>query len=297
MCKGFSKAILRHVDFSKGLYFQEDLKKLNELMEAEGFDGSARLDFSYNLDANMKINLDQINKQDRERKEAMAKVGEEKNEMNFEKMKDMMGGEKPNQVFEYKPQEADDEIGKELEIDMEEEIKSDFEDEDDDPLEYSAEHLEEFMSELKRQEPEVHHTQQSDQLISNFLNQVSTWDPNRTSGKSATGKKSIASTWGGPETISNSLAYSPTNASPKRLIDKMESIESAEEESGESSKEPQSQVNPNNMAKYETREIMAWIQAERDEDGVPPLECSKLFESQDVVEEMSGKEGMQRYLA
>jgi len=58
LCKGFSKAIMRHVDFSKGLYFQEDLKKLNELMEAEGFDGSARLDFSYNLDANMKINLD-----------------------------------------------------------------------------------------------------------------------------------------------------------------------------------------------------------------------------------------------
>jgi len=88
----------------------------------------------------------------------MAKVGEEKNEVNFEKMKDMMGGEKPNQVFEYKPQE-DEEIGQEFEVEMEEEIKSDFEDDDDDPLEYSAEHLEEFMSELKRQEPEVHHTQ------------------------------------------------------------------------------------------------------------------------------------------
>lgn len=49
-------------------------------MEAEGFEGSAKLDFSFQLDANMKINLDQIKAKDRERKEAIAKVGEQKNE-------------------------------------------------------------------------------------------------------------------------------------------------------------------------------------------------------------------------
>ena len=52
---------MRHIGFSKGLYFTEDLKKLNELMEAEGFEVSGNLDFSYNLDANMKIHLDKIN--------------------------------------------------------------------------------------------------------------------------------------------------------------------------------------------------------------------------------------------
>jgi len=54
---------MRHISFSKGLYFTEDLKKLNELMEAEGFETSGKLDFSYNLDSNMKIQLDRMNEQ------------------------------------------------------------------------------------------------------------------------------------------------------------------------------------------------------------------------------------------
>lgn len=53
---------MRHIQFSKGLYFVEDLKKLNELMEAEGFEVSGKLDFTYDLDANMKIHLDKLNK-------------------------------------------------------------------------------------------------------------------------------------------------------------------------------------------------------------------------------------------
>jgi len=61
LCKSFAKAIMRHIQFSKGLYFIEDLKKLNELMEAEGFETSGKLDFSYNLEANMKISLEKMN--------------------------------------------------------------------------------------------------------------------------------------------------------------------------------------------------------------------------------------------
>lgn len=71
-------------------------------------------------------------------------------------MKEMMNGE--NKVFEYQPK-VEDNKDEELEIEMDEEIKSDFEDDDDDPLEYSAEHLEEFMSELQKNEPEIHQTQ------------------------------------------------------------------------------------------------------------------------------------------
>lgn len=52
---------MRHISFSKGLYFTDDLKKLNELMVAEGFEVSGKLDFSYNLDANMKISLSKMN--------------------------------------------------------------------------------------------------------------------------------------------------------------------------------------------------------------------------------------------
>ncbi len=52
---------MRHISFSKGLYFVDDLKKLNDLMEAEGFEVSGNLDFSYNLDADMKIHLDKMN--------------------------------------------------------------------------------------------------------------------------------------------------------------------------------------------------------------------------------------------
>ncbi len=61
LCKSFAKAIMWHISFSKGLYFVEDLKKLNELMEAEGFEVSGKLDFSYDMNANMKIHLDKIN--------------------------------------------------------------------------------------------------------------------------------------------------------------------------------------------------------------------------------------------
>jgi hypothetical protein len=71
LCKSFSKAIMRHISFSKGLYFTEDLKKLNELMEAEGFEVSGKLDFSYNLDANMKIHLEKMNAQTRKKKEEL----------------------------------------------------------------------------------------------------------------------------------------------------------------------------------------------------------------------------------
>ena len=55
LLKAFAKAIARHIDFSKGLYFTEDLKRLNDMMEAEGFEVSGKLDFSYNFEANMKI--------------------------------------------------------------------------------------------------------------------------------------------------------------------------------------------------------------------------------------------------
>jgi hypothetical protein len=138
LCKGFSKAIMRHIDFSKGLYFTDDLKKLNELMEAEGFEASAKLDFSYNLDANMKINVDKLNEQARERKEAMAQLGEKKNEDNFSKMKEMMGGGQG--VFEYHPQEQEVMMKEEV-IDQEDLVE-------DDPMEYSQENLEDFMTEL-----------------------------------------------------------------------------------------------------------------------------------------------------
>jgi len=68
--KAFAKAIMKHIDFSKGLYFTEDLKRLNELMEAEGFEASDNLDFSYNLDSNMKIDIDEFKKLAAERKKS-----------------------------------------------------------------------------------------------------------------------------------------------------------------------------------------------------------------------------------
>lgn len=71
LCKSFGKAIMRHIDFSKGLYFVDDLKKLNDLMEAEGFDVSGKLDFSYNLDANMQISLNRMNKKARQHKDKL----------------------------------------------------------------------------------------------------------------------------------------------------------------------------------------------------------------------------------
>ena len=92
LCKSFSKAIMRHIEFSKGLYFTDDIKRLNELMEAEGFEASADLEFSYNLDANMKIHLDKINQKQREEKEKAAKEGELKNKDAFLKMREMVAG-------------------------------------------------------------------------------------------------------------------------------------------------------------------------------------------------------------
>jgi hypothetical protein len=70
----------------------------------------------------------------------------------------------------------------------------------------------------------------------------------------------------------------------------MESIES-EDEPGSSTE------HPHKAAKEQTRDIMARIMAEKEDYGTPPLECSKLMESQEVNLEVSTKEGMQRFLA
>ena len=72
--KSFSKAIMRHVNFSKGLYFTADLKRLNEMMEAEGFEVTNKMDFSYNFEANMKIDYAKLTED--QRKDKMKKAAE-----------------------------------------------------------------------------------------------------------------------------------------------------------------------------------------------------------------------------
>ena len=90
------------------------------------------------------------------------------------------GGVEPKEkgVFEYKADTEEIRM-----VDDEDEIECDFE--EDDPLEYSAEHLEEFMSELKSAKggTEMAQTEKSEHLISNFLQNVKSKDPNKTSGK------------------------------------------------------------------------------------------------------------------
>ena len=68
LIKSFAKAIQKHITYSKGLYFTDDLKRLNELMEAEGFKTSNDLDFSYALDQKLKIKFDDIKKASDEEK-------------------------------------------------------------------------------------------------------------------------------------------------------------------------------------------------------------------------------------
>lgn len=60
-------------------------------------------------------------------------------------MKELVGG--PKTVFEYKPQNDIEEP--EIELEEEDEIKSDLEDDEPD-LEYSVEHLEDFMNNLNK---------------------------------------------------------------------------------------------------------------------------------------------------
>lgn len=170
-------------------------------MEAEGFEVSGKLDFSYNLDANMKISLQKMNEKTKKRKEDLAKVGNEKNEDAFNKMKQMMLAKeeaKNGGVFEYKPKEsAQKNLDEEYDIEInegeddEEVIKSDLDDEEDDdtPLEYSAENLEDFMNSLRNQQqantsrvgPEMlASTGKSDKIITDFLHNVKTRDPAKT---------------------------------------------------------------------------------------------------------------------
>lgn len=80
-----------------------------------------------------------------EKKQEQVKEGLSKNENAFNKMKELMGGQKG--VFEYKQPHIDIE---EPEVELEEdEIKSDLEEEEPE-LEYSVEHLEDFMKDLNK---------------------------------------------------------------------------------------------------------------------------------------------------
>lgn len=297
--KAFAKAIMKHIDFSKGLYFTEDLKRLNELMEAEGFEASDNLDFSYNLDSNMKIDIDEFKKLAAERKKSQMKDGEKKNESNFQNMKEMMGGK--DGVFEYQPAATPDEELEEPEFnlpeDEDEEIKCTFDD-DNDELEYSAEQLEDFMSSLKEKgDPSA--TQKSDKLVTNFLQNIKSNDPNKTGGKGDKAGMSLRSSGKQGTILSNSLAYSPTNASPLRKGSKMESIESEEEKSSSMDASKEKKEHPHEAAKRQTQEIM--LRQARDRLAMmgdeQQLIESQIMESQEELVDVSTKDGMQRYLA
>ena len=283
----------KHITYSKGLYFTDDLKRLNELMEAEGFKTSNDLDFSYALDQKLKIKFDDIKKASDEEKKKQQEEGATKNQDAFNKMKEMVSGntlEESKGVFEYKADTEEIRMVDDEEDD--DDIPCDFE--DDDPLEYSAEHLEEFMTELKSQKGgnEMAQTEKSEHLISNFLQNVKSKDPNKTSGKKPV-SLSASQRGGGAPTLTNSLAYSPTNASPKLKPSKMESIESEDEPSSSQENDPHAH------ARKQTKQILQRIEADRKEYGHPPeaFEISNIYESQEVNLELSSKEGIQKYLS
>ena len=83
LIKSFAKAIQKHISYSKGLYFTDDLKRLNDLMEAEGFKTSGNLDFSYALDQQLKIKFDDMKKATVEEKKKAEEEGKTKNEDAF----------------------------------------------------------------------------------------------------------------------------------------------------------------------------------------------------------------------
>jgi len=149
LTKAFAKAIMRHINHSKGLYFTEDLKRLNQMMEAEGFDVSGKLDFSYQFGANMKVAYDQMQREDRIKKSKDNEVMEQKNKEAFSKLLEGCDKKEENTVFEYK-EKSEKKNEKEIALEVEDgddEIECDFE--EDDSFEYSAENLGEFMNELK----------------------------------------------------------------------------------------------------------------------------------------------------
>ena len=165
-------------------------------------------------------------------------------------MKEMVSGntlEESKGVFEYKADTEEIRMVDDEEDD--DDIPCDFE--DDDPLEYSAEHLEEFMTELKSQKGgnEMAQTEKSEHLISNFLQNVKSKDHNKTSGKKPV-SLSASQRGGGAPTLTNSLAYSPTNASPKLKPSKMESIESEDEPSSSQENDPHAH------ARKQTKQIL-----------------------------------------
>ena len=73
----FAKAVLKHITFSKGYLFHDDLKMMQSQQE--------NLQFTYNLGKNMKIDL---NKKDATKEEVEFSIS--KNKENFNKMKHLM---------------------------------------------------------------------------------------------------------------------------------------------------------------------------------------------------------------
>lgn len=234
LCKCFAKAISKHIEFSEGFLFLEDLKAITkEIYREHGIEQDQSINFSYGLGKDLAIKFQTQNPVKEVDRQKLTQEGQTKNQANFDKLAGAFGDfntqkQKEGKVFEY--HEKDNEEQKNDE--------GDFEDE----MDYSHAHLEEFMISLHEhnnnnafgtktqlsihKENEMAHNstlnpEQTNNLISNFLKNV-----NQNPGINPQSKRSeseIFSTRIGISavhegaTLNNSLSYSQTNASVKGL--------------------------------------------------------------------------------
>lgn len=78
MCRCMARAVNKHIDFSKGFLFQDELKEL----EMTGVE-----DFSYALQSNLKIDLDKYDEDRLKVKQEQSEEGKEKNEETYANLK------------------------------------------------------------------------------------------------------------------------------------------------------------------------------------------------------------------
>lgn len=234
LLKCFARALCKHIEFSEGFLFLDDLKSITKQIYKEHGIPEESVEFSYGQ-GDLRIDL-HGKKQTKEQKEQMKKEGEVKKQDNFNKIQKIFGQEEPQEkptgkVFEY-PEQPD-----QVEPEPEEEI------------DYSHEHLEEFMRSLnehnktknfkaaleeeQKEGPTDYanntmNPQQTDNLINEFLQNVNNkqgQDPQsvtkenpemlsrRTGSEVLSSGVDRAASHHTGATLSNSLAYSQSNAS------------------------------------------------------------------------------------
>jgi len=238
--KCFSKAICKHIEFSEGFLFLEDLKSVTNQIYAEHGIPEESINFSYGQGKELKISM-QGKKIGKEEKEIMKKEGEVNKNLNFDQLAGIFENKNhEGKVFEYHEQQEELK-GQNPQLD-------DKERDIEDNIDYSHEHLEEFMKSLSEHNQNQNFKQalgneeeklkdfgnstlnpsQADVLITDFLQNVSNNEHVDTQTVDK-GKMELLSKRDGSRilsidqdkytgrhtgaTLSNSLAYSQSNAS------------------------------------------------------------------------------------